>query len=81
MKGQDVMSYTLMLQCGCVVYVACHPKTGVAHKRVIETRGGACGIRSHRRGERLWLWEMLPDPRHTSVPEFVTDDSGPISAP
>ena len=75
------MSYTLVLQCGCTVYVACHPKTGVAHKRVIEKRGGSCVTRSHRRGERLWLWEMLPDHGHTPVPQFVTYEAGPISVP
>ena len=75
------MSYTLPLKCGCVVYVACHPKTGVAHKRVIETRGVSCSTRSHRRGERLWLWEMLPDPWHSPMPEFVRYESGPMSAP
>jgi len=63
------------------VYVACHPKTGIAHKRVIETRGISCGTRAHRRGEKLWLWEMLPDPAHSAAPEFVSYDAGPIVAP
>ena len=75
------MSYRLSLGCGCVVYVACHPKTGVSHKRVIETRGTSCGRRDHRRGEKVWLWEMLPDPAHTAAPEFVSYDAGPIVAP
>ena len=75
------MSYNITLQCGCIVYVACHPRTGVAHKRVIETRGAICRTRSHRRGERLWLWEMLPDPRYTPAPEFVQHDDGPMSVP
>ena len=75
------MSYTLALQCGCIVYVACHPRTGVAHKRVIETRGAICRTRSHQRGERLWLWEMLPDPGYAPAPEFVQQDDGPMSVP
>ena len=55
-------SYTLTLACGCVVYVSCHPQTGVAHTRVIERRGQVCPNRQHDIGARLWLWEMLPAP-------------------
>jgi hypothetical protein len=55
-------SYTLTLACGCLVYVSCHPKTGVAHTRVIERRGPVCRNRLHDIGTRLWLWEMLPEP-------------------
>jgi hypothetical protein len=55
------MSYTLALQCGCVVYVSCHPKTRVAHTRVIQSRGVSCGIRRHEIGARLYLWEILPE--------------------
>ena len=36
------MSYNLTLQCGCVVYVSAHPKTRVAHTRIIQTRGADC---------------------------------------
>jgi len=75
------MSYRLTLACGCVVYVACYPSTGVAHKRVIETRAGSCANRAHRRGERIWLWEMLPDAQHAATPEFVTYDAGPMFVP
>jgi hypothetical protein len=64
------MSYTIAVQCGCVVYVSCHPRTRVAHTRVIETRGAACSNRRHRPGERLWLWEMLPDGAHPAAPRF-----------
>jgi len=56
------MSYNLRLQCGCVVYVSCHPETHVAHTRVIQTRGVDCRARRHHVGLRLFLWEMLPDP-------------------
>ena len=75
------MSYRLPLPCGCMVYVACHPKTGIAHKRVIETKGPSCAERRHRRAERLWLWEMLPDPRHAPAPEFVDCEAGAMSVP
>ena len=64
------MSYTITIQCGCVVYVSCHPRTRVAHTRVIETRGAVCPNRRHRAGERLWLWELLPDGAHPVAPRF-----------
>ena len=55
------MSYDLTLHCGCVVYVSCHPKTRIAHTRVIQTRGPDCQARKHEVGVRLFLWEILPD--------------------
>ncbi len=58
------MSYNLTLECGCVVYVSCHPRTGVAHTRVIERRGATCRQRMHDRGVRLWLWDLLPPDDH-----------------
>ena len=58
------MSYTLSLQCGCLVYVSCHPATRVAHTRVIQTRGPSCHVRRHEVGLRLYLWEILPDKIH-----------------
>jgi hypothetical protein len=66
MRGELVnvqQSYTLTLRCGCLVYVSCHPDTGVAHTRVIERRGLCCGQRHHDVGARLWLWELLPEAR------------------
>ena len=54
------MSYTLTLACGCTVYVSCHPRTRVAHTRVIERRGDGCRHRLHHVGTRLALWELLP---------------------
>jgi hypothetical protein len=54
------MSYDLTLWCGCRLYVACHPETGVAHTRIIERRGDACRERHHEVGVRLALWEILP---------------------
>ena len=56
------MSYNVSLWCGCVVYVSCHPETGLAHTRIIEIRGAACPVRNHEVGARLWLWELLPVP-------------------
>ena len=41
------MSYNLTLQCGCIVYVACDPKTGLSHTRIVELRGQHCRIRHH----------------------------------
>jgi hypothetical protein len=55
------MSHTLVLQCGCVVYVSCNPHTFVAHTRVVERRGPTCRIRNHDVGARLYLWEILPE--------------------
>jgi hypothetical protein len=75
------MSYTLSLQCGCTVYVACHPQTRIAHTRVIQERGGACRMRMHAVGVRLFLWEMLPDPAHRPRPAWVDSlDDTPRSA-
>jgi hypothetical protein len=64
------MSYTLTLQCGCVVYVSTHPKTRLAHTRVLQTRGSQCRVRRHHAGSRLYLWEMLPDPVHRPAPSW-----------
>jgi len=54
------MSYTVTLGCGCRVYVACHPRTGIAHTRIIEHRSLRCAIRSHDIGVRIAVWELLP---------------------
>jgi hypothetical protein len=67
------MSYTLTLPCGCIVYVSCHPRTGVAHTRVVESRGRQCERRRHDVGARLFLWELLPDPVHQTRPVFVSN--------
>jgi hypothetical protein len=61
------MSYNLTLQCGCVVYVSAHPKTRIAHTRVIQSRGSGCRVRRHEVGLRLFLWELLPDPHIESL--------------
>ncbi len=56
------MSYSLKLACGCSVYVSCHPRTRIAHTRVVERRSPQCRNRRHEIGSRLWLWELLPSP-------------------
>ncbi len=63
------MSYTLPLPCGCTAYVSCWPDTGVAHTRVIEFRGASCRVRTHDRGRRVYLWELLPEA--TAQAEFA----------
>ncbi len=66
------MSYNLTLQCGCVVFVACHPETRIAHTRVIELRGSRCRMRRHEVGVKLFLWELLPDPTYRAEPDWAT---------
>jgi hypothetical protein len=68
------MSYNVTLQCGCIVYVACHPETGVAHTRVLEGRGRLCLVRTHEVGVRLALAELLPD--HGDRPSSVLAHTG-----
>ncbi len=70
------MSYNLTLPCGCIVYVACHPRTRIAHTRIIERRGPACCHRRHEVGLRLRLWEILPDRDYHVDPLFVSDSHG-----
>jgi len=65
------MSYELTLWCGCRLYVACHPQTGVAHSRIIERRGETCHERTHDVGTRLALWELLPRAPDRQPPEVV----------
>src|SRR5262245_53359328 len=69
------MSYTLTLQCSCIVYVACDPKTGLSHTRIVERRGPHCRIRRHDVGTRIYLWEILPSPHLT---ERLGSDVGKI---
>jgi len=67
------MSYNLTLQCGCLVYVSCDPKSGLSHTRILEAKGAACRARHHEIGHRLYLWELLPDPVYRPRPTFVSD--------
>jgi hypothetical protein len=78
------MSHTVTLWCGCSVYVSCHPQTGIAHSRIVEARGSGCPVKRHEIGARVWLWELLPDPRAVDVarPETfrtVADATPPMS--
>ena len=57
------MSYTVVLWCGCTVYVSCNPQTRLANARIVERKGERGPNRRHEVGARLWLWELLPDPR------------------
>lgn len=66
------MSYNLTLQCGCIVYVSCDPRSGLSHARVLERRGPACPVRRHEVGLRLYLWELLPEP---STPPMTRSDT------
>jgi hypothetical protein len=65
------MSYNITLRCGCVVYVACHPQTGVAHTRVLECRGPLCLVRKHEVGVRLASGELLPNEGDRPSPAVV----------
>ncbi|HEV3139203.1 MAG TPA: hypothetical protein VGY57_01735 [Vicinamibacterales bacterium] len=71
------MSYNLTLPCGCVVYVSCHPVTGIAHTRVIQSRSDACRVRRHEVGARLFLWELLPEPAD-GTPLVCWSDEGSV---
>jgi hypothetical protein len=76
------MSHNVTLYCGCVVYVACHPRTGVAHTRVLESRHPLCPVRKHEVGVRLALWELLPEPHNPIARPFPPLQQGiPREAP
>jgi hypothetical protein len=62
------MSYVVTLECGCDVYVARNPQTGLAHTRIIESRSLHCPIRSHAVGVRLQPWELLPHAAQPPAP-------------
>jgi len=66
------MSYNITLRCGCLVYVACHPQTGVAHSRIVECRGQLCLIRRHEIGVRLASGELAPDDGDPQSPVVKT---------
>ena len=66
------MSYNLTAQCGCLVYVSCHPKTGIAHARVIERKGDRCRVRTHEIGVRVYLQELLPESSTPPMSRFDT---------
>ena len=55
------MSYNLTLRCGCLIYIACDPRTDVAHAHILERRGPGCRVRKHEVGLRLSLFEIVTD--------------------
>ena len=71
------MSYTLTIPCGCSIYVSCHPRTGIAHARIVERRGSTCPMRRHDVGARVWLWELLPDASYSVSPVFAAEEGQP----
>ncbi len=75
-QNEQPMSYNIDLPCGCVVYVSCHPVTGIAHTRIIQQRSRSCPRRHHEVGARLFLWEMLPDPAHATRPVWSEELMG-----
>jgi hypothetical protein len=70
------MSYRLTLHCGCLVHVSCHPATRIVRTRVIEARGLRCTTRRHDPGVRVYLWELLPQRTHSSLPAWVDGETG-----
>ena len=72
------MSYNLTLECGCIVYVSCHPTTHVAHTRVLDRRGLACPVRNHEVGMRLYLWDLLPDRGRVESPARPERQAAPF---
>ena len=55
------MTNLIKLACGCTARIDTASRT-----RVIETREERCTERHHVPGGRVWLWELLVDPRHLS---------------
>src|SRR5262245_21743117 len=64
-------SYTLDLNCGCIVSVSVHPESRIARTRILQTRGRLCTNKRHEVGSRLYLWELLPDPIDESKIEWT----------
>src|SRR3954469_4087412 len=73
------MSYQVTLGCSCRVYVSVHPRTDVAHTRVIESRGDACRDRHHDIGARLGICELPLEDR--SQQAVIDDQHARASAP
>jgi hypothetical protein len=62
------MSYILVLECGCTVYVSHDALTNEQHSRVLERRGPSCPIAEHRIGARVFRRDLLPDRgRHDGI--------------
>lgn len=46
-----------------MVYVSCHPGTGIAHTRIIERRAPQCGDRHHDVGRRMSASDLQKEER------------------
>jgi hypothetical protein len=55
------MSYILVMECGCTVYVSHDAWTNAQHSRVLERRGPSCPIAEHRIGARVFRGDLLGD--------------------
>jgi hypothetical protein len=55
------MSYILVLDCGCTVYVSHDAFTNAQRSRVLERRGASCPIPEHRIGARVFRRDLLAD--------------------
>jgi hypothetical protein len=64
------MSYILVLECGCTVYVTHDALTHAHRSRVLERRGPSCSISEHRIGARVFRSDLLADRVKTSGLEF-----------
>jgi hypothetical protein len=67
----DAMGYDLRLHCGCVLHVTGDPGVRAWRRRVIIARGVRCAMEQHQTGRRLFLWQLLPQPR---VDRLVRED-------
>jgi hypothetical protein len=56
------MSDRVRLACGCTARIESATRT-----RLIEIRHERCREKDHRPGGRVWLWELLVDPRQTAM--------------
>jgi hypothetical protein len=75
------MPYTILLPCACTAYVGCWPDTGIAHTRVIEFRSPGCRVRTHERGAKVYLWELLPKSPAETASVHPTSGSLPSELP
>jgi hypothetical protein len=56
------MSYSLVLDCGCTVYVSHDPLTNAQRSRVLERLGPTCAVSEHKVGARVFRQDLLIDP-------------------
>jgi hypothetical protein len=58
------MSYILVLECGCTVYVSHDALTNAQDSRVLERIGPSCHVSDHRVGARVFRTDLLLDRVH-----------------